>query len=107
YTLSLHDALPISGQARGNSGVELMGRYEIQVLESYENLTYADGGAGAMYGIWPPLVNPARPQGEWNVYDILFEAPRFADGKLVKPAYFTVLFNGVLVHNHREQLGTT
>jgi hypothetical protein len=96
-----------SGQARGNSGVELMGRYEIQVLESYQNLTYADGAAGAMYGIWPPLVNPARPQGEWNVYDIMFEAPTFADGKLVKPAWFTVLFNGVLVHNHREQLGTT
>jgi hypothetical protein len=96
-----------AGQARGNSGVELMGRYEIQVLESYENLTYADGAAGAMYGVWPPLVNPARPQGEWNVYDILFEGPRFAEGKLVKPAYFTVLFNGVLVHNHREELGTT
>ena len=96
-----------SGQGRGNSGVELMGRYEIQVLESNENLTYADGAAGAMYGIWPPLVNPARPPGEWNVYDIMFEAPRFAEGKLVKPAYFTVLFNGVLVHNHREQLGTT
>jgi hypothetical protein len=95
------------GQARGNSGVELMQRYEIQVLESNENLTYADGAAGAMYGIWPPLVNPARPQGEWNVYDIMFEAPRFADGKLVKPAYFTVLFNGVLVQNHMEQIGTT
>ena len=96
-----------SGQGRGNSGVELMTRYEIQVLESNENLTYADGAAGAMYGIWPPLVNPARPQGEWNAYDIMFEAPRFEDGKLVKPAYFTVLFNGVLVQNHKEQLGTT
>jgi Domain of Unknown Function (DUF1080) len=96
-----------SGQGRGNSGVELMQRYEIQVLESNENLTYADGAAGAMYGIWPPLVNPARPQGEWNAYDIMFEAPRFEDGKLVKPAYFTVLFNGVLVQNHQEQLGTT
>jgi hypothetical protein len=96
-----------SGQGRGNSGVELMTRYEIQVLESNENLTYADGAAGAMYGTWPPLVNPARPQGEWNAYDIMFEAPRFEDGKLVKPAYFTVLFNGVLVQNHKEQLGTT
>src|SRR5450759_3294771 len=96
-----------SGQGRGNSGVELMGRYEIQVLESNENLTYADGAAGAMYGTWPPLANPARPQGEWNAYDIMFEAPRFADGKLVKPAYFTVLFNGVLVQNHMEQYGTT
>src|SRR5260370_27021818 len=96
-----------TGQARGNSGVELMTRYEIQVLESTQNLTYADGAAGAMYGIRPPLVNPARPQGEWNGYDIMFEAPRFEDGKLVKPAYFTVLFNGVLVQNHQEQLGTT
>ncbi len=95
------------GQGRGNSGVELMMRYEIQVLESHDNLTYADGAAGAMYGAWPPLVNPARPQGEWNVYDILFEAPRFEGDKLVKPAYFTVLFNGVLVHNHQAQLGTT
>jgi hypothetical protein len=95
------------GQGRGNSGVELMTRYEIQVLESHTNLTYADGAAGAMYGAWPPLVNPARPEGEWNVYDIVFESPRFEDGKLVKPAYFTVLFNGVLVHNHQAQLGTT
>ena len=66
-----------SGQGRGNSGVELMTRYEIQVLESNQNLTYADGAAGAMYGAWPPLVNPARPQGEWNAYDIMFEAPAF------------------------------
>ena len=96
-----------AGQSRGNSGVELMGRYEIQVLESNQSLTYADGAAGAMYGMWPPLVNPARPQGEWNAYDIIFEAPKFQDGKLVKSAYFTVLFNGVLVQNHMEQLGTT
>jgi hypothetical protein len=96
-----------SGQSRGNSGVELMSRYEIQVLESYENLTYADGGAGAIYGVWPPMVNPARPQGEWNVYDIFFEAPRFEGDKLVKPAYLTLLFNGVLVHNHRAYVGST
>ena len=95
------------GQGRGNSGVELMMRYEVQVLESHTNLTYADGGAGAMYGMWPPMVNPARPQGEWNVYDIFFEAPKFEDGKLAKPAYMTVLFNGVLVHLHQQQLGTT
>ena len=95
------------GQSRGNSGVEIMSRYEIQVLESHTNLTYADGGAGAMYGMWPPLVNPSRPQGEWNVYDIFFEAPKFQDGKLVKPAYFTVMYNGVLVQNHKEQLGST
>jgi hypothetical protein len=95
------------GQGRGNSGVELMTRYEVQVLESHTNLTYADGAAGAMYGAWPPLVNPARPEGEWNVYDIVFEAPHFENEKLVKPAYFTVLFNGVLVHNHQAQLGQT
>jgi len=96
-----------SGQGRGNSGVELMSRYEIQVLESHENLTYADGGAGAIYGVWPPLVNPARPQGEWNVYDIFFEAPRFEGDKLLRPAYVTLLFNGVLVHDHRAYLGAT
>jgi hypothetical protein len=95
------------GQGRGNSGVELMTRYEVQVLESHDNLTYADGAAGAMYGAWPPLVNPARPEGEWNVYDIVFEAPKFEGDKVVKPAYFTVLFNGVLVHNHQAQLGQT
>ncbi|MGE5647966.1 MAG: DUF1080 domain-containing protein [Acidobacteriota bacterium] len=96
-----------SGQSRGNSGVELMMRYEVQVLESHDNLTYADGAAGAMYGVWPPLVNPARPQGQWNVYDIVFEAPRFDGDKLIKPAYMTVFFNGVLVHNHQAELGTT
>jgi hypothetical protein len=96
-----------NGQSIGNSGVELMERYEIQVLESNSHLTYADGGAGAMYGMYPPMVNPSRPQGEWNVYDIFFEAPKFEDGKLVKPAYFTVVFNGVVVQNHMQQLGTT
>ena len=95
------------GQGRGNSGIELMTRYEIQVLETNQNLTYADGGAGAIYGVWPPLVNPARPQGEWNVYDIFFEAPHFDGDKLVKPANVTVMFNGVLVQNHKEYLGAT
>ena len=96
-----------TGQGWGNSGVELMTRYEIQVLESYENLTYADGGAGAIYGVWPPLVNPARPEGEWNVFDIFFEAPRFDGGRVVKPAYVTLLFNGILVHHHRPYPGRT
>jgi len=96
-----------SGQGRGNSGIELMTRYEIQVLESNQNLTYADGGAGAIYGVWPPLVNPARPQGQWNVYDIFFEAPVFDGAKVVKRANATVVFNGVLVQNHKEFLGTT
>jgi len=96
-----------NGQSIGNSGIELMGRYEIQVLESSDHLTYADGGAGAIYGVWPPLVNPTRSQGQWNVYDIFFEAPRFEGEKLVKPAYITVMFNGVLVQNHKDFLGTT
>jgi hypothetical protein len=96
-----------NGQSIGNSGVELMGRYEVQVLESNSHLTYADGGAGAIYGVWPPLVNASRPQGEWNVYDILFQAPRFEGDKLVKPAKITVLWNGVLVQDHKEYLGTT
>jgi len=94
-----------AGQGRGNSGVELMGRYEIQVLESYTNVTYADGQAASIYGQWPPMVNASRPQGEWNVYDIFFEAPRFEGDKLAKPAYMTVVHNGVLVHNHQEVIG--
>ncbi|HLK67292.1 MAG TPA: DUF1080 domain-containing protein [Bryobacteraceae bacterium] len=96
-----------NGQGIGNSGVELMTRYEVQVLESNSHETYADGGAGAVYGVWPPLVNPSRPMGQWNVYDIFFEAPRFDGEKLVKPAYITVLFNGVLVQDHKDYLGTT
>lgn len=96
-----------NGQSIGNSGVELMGRYEIQVLESNSHLTYADGGAGAIYGVWPPLVNASRPQGEWNVYDIVFQAPRFDGDKLLKPATITVFWNGVLVQDHKEYLGTT
>jgi hypothetical protein len=99
----------ISGnsQGRGNSGVFLMGLYEIQVLDSYDNPTYADGQAGAMYGQWPPLVNVARPPGEWQTYDIVFEAPRFANGRLVKPAMQTVFWNGVVVHNRKEAMGAT
>jgi hypothetical protein len=96
---------PGGGQSKGNSGIELMGRYEIQVLESHENLTYADGQAASIYGQWPPRVNASRPAGEWNAYDIVFEAPRFEDGKLAKPAYFTVFHNGILVHNRQEVLG--
>ena len=93
-------------QDRGNSGVLLMDRYEIQVLESFTGLTYADGQAGALYGQWPPLVNPIRPQGEWQAYDIAFEAPKFEGEKLVRSAYATVFFNGVLVHHRKEILGT-
>ena len=95
-----------SGQGRGNSGVIIMGKYEVQVLDSYDNVTYADGQAGAVYGQYPPLVNACRKPGEWQSYDIIFEAPKFgADQKLVKPAYVTVHHNGVLLHNHREIIG--
>ncbi len=102
------EPLDIKGrdQDRGNSGVLLMDRYEIQVLESYSNVTYADGQAGALYGQWPPLVNPMRPQGEWQAYDIVFEAPKFEGEKLVRRAFATVFFNGVLVHLRKEILGT-
>lgn len=94
-----------AGQGAGNSGIELMGRYEIQVLESNGSVTYADGQAASIYGQWPPLVNATRPEGEWNVYDITFEAPKFEGDKLVKPAYFTVFHNGILVHNRQEVIG--
>ena len=92
-------------QWRGNSGILIMGRYEIQVLDSWDNPTYADGQAGAIYGQWPPLVNPIRRPGEWNSFNIYWEAPRFDGGRLVKPAYVTVVFNGVLVHHHKEVTG--
>jgi hypothetical protein len=94
-----------TSQARGNSGVLLMSRYEIQVLDPYNNPTYADGQASAIYGQFPPLVNPGRKPGEWQTYDIVFEAPRFEGEKLLKPAVETVFFNGVLVHNHKEPIG--
>lgn len=92
-----------SGQDRGNSGVLLMSRYEIQVLDSWENPTYADGQAGSIYGQWPPLVNASKRPGEWQSYDIIFEAPKFEGDKVVKPAFVTVLHNGVLTQ-HRQQI---
>jgi hypothetical protein len=97
-----------SGQGRGNSGVKLMGRYEVQILDSYHNKTYYDGQCGSIYKQTPPLVNVSRKPGEWQSYDIVFEAPRFdAEGKVAKPAYITVFQNGVLVQNHTEIEGTT
>ena len=94
-------------QGRGNSGVFLMGRYEIQVLDCYNNPTYADGTTGAIYGQYPPLVNACRMPGAWQTYDILWTAPRFEGDRLVTPAYVTVLHNGVVLHNHRALLGAT
>ena len=94
-------------QGRGNSGIFLMGLYEIQVLDCYNNRTYADGSAGSVYGQSPPLVNACRKPGEWQVYDIIFQAPRFKDGKQVSPGYFTVFLNGILVQHKTEVLGPT
>jgi hypothetical protein len=93
------------GQNRGNSGVFLMGRYEIQVLDSWRNRTYADGQAAAVYGQHPPLVNASRPPGEWQSYDIVFRRPRFANGRVVSPAIVTLFHNGVLVHDGAELTG--
>jgi hypothetical protein len=97
-----------SGQGRGNSGVFMQGIYEIQVLDSYQNETYYDGQCGAVYKENPPLVNACRKPGEWQSYDIVWQGPRFdAQGKLTRPAYVTVLQNGVLVQNHYKLLGST
>jgi hypothetical protein len=95
-------------QERGNSGVFLMGLYEIQVLDSYENKTYADGQAAAVYGQYPPLVNASRPPGQWQTYDIIFHGPRFdKDGKLLRPARVTEFHNGVLAQDNVEPSGPT
>ncbi len=97
-----------SGQGRGNSGVFLMGRYELQVLDSFENDTYFDGQAGAIYKQTPPMVNVMRAPGEWNVYDVFWTCPRFnEDGSLKSPAYITATHNGVLILNHFELKGDT
>lgn len=102
--------LPVEGegQDRGNSGVYLMGLYEVQVLDSYNNDTYPDGQAGALFGQNPPLVNVARPPGDWQSYDIVFRRPRFrADSTLERPARMTVFWNGVLVQDDFEMVGQT
>lgn len=91
-------------QGRGNSGVFLMRKYEIQVLDGYDNPTYADGTTCAIYGQYPPLVNACRKPGEWQCYDIIWEAPDFDKAK---PARVTVLLNGVLVHHAKELQGPT
>ena len=95
-----------TGQGRGNSGVFIFGRYEIQVLDSYGNQTYPDGQAAALYGQTPPLVNACRPAGEWQTYDIIFTGPRF-EGTELRPAYATILHNGVVVQNHTTLIGET
>jgi hypothetical protein len=96
------------GQERGNSGVYLMGMYEVQVLDSYDNTTYPDGQAAAVFGQFPPLVNATRIPGEWQSYDIVFHRPRFdARGRVTRPARLTVFHNGVLVQNDVELSGPT
>jgi hypothetical protein len=96
------------GQGRSNSGVYFMGKYELQVLDSFENLTYADGQAGSIYGQYPPLVNASRPPGQWQTYDVVFRRPRFdAAGKLTKPAIITAFHNGILIQDHTELTGPT
>ena len=90
------------GQDRGNSGVYLQNRYELQVLDSYHNDTYADGACGALYGIKAPLKNMAKPPGEWQTYDVTFEAAKFENGKKVQDAHATVYWNGELVQDNTD-----
>ena len=100
--------LSYKNQDRSNSGIFLQSRYEIQILDSYENQTYVNGQAGSVYKQYIPLVNSSRKPGEWQSYDIVFKAPEFnAKGEKVKSGYFTVFHNGVLIQNHVEILGTT
>jgi hypothetical protein len=96
------------GQGKGNSGIMLMGKYELQVLDSYENKTYANGQAASIYKQHIPLVNACKNSGEWQIYDIIFTAPKFGrEGRMISPARITVLHNGVLVQNNVSLLGTT
>lgn len=91
-----------ASQWRGNSGVWIQNHYEMQILDSWNNPTYPDGSAGSIYGQWPPMVNPSRKPGEWQTFDIAWEAPRFENGKIVSYPYVTLFYNGVLVQNHRK-----
>ena len=96
------------GQTRGNSGIEINGMYEIQVLDSFNDKTYPDGQAGALYGQMPPFVNPSKPPGEWQTYDIIWESPRWNDkGELIQKACVTVIYNGVVVQHRTEFIGRT
>ena len=111
FQLHLEWAAPVppkgAGQGRGNSGVFLFGRYEIQILDNYDNPTYADGHATAIYDYLPPQVNACRKPGEWQTYDIICEGPRFKEGKLEKPMIVTVLHNGVVTQNRSVLRGDT
>jgi Domain of Unknown Function (DUF1080) len=96
-----------TSQGRGNSGIKFMERYEVQVLDSFNNKTYADGQAASIYGQYPPLVNASREQGQWQTYEIFFEAPKYEGVKLLKAPNMTVIHNGILVQLHRELTGPT
>lgn len=96
-----------TGQMRNNSGIFLQDKYEVQILDSYQNPTYPNGQAGAVYKQTMPLVNATRPTGQWQLYDIIYKAPRFDGNKRLSPGYVTVLHNGVLLQNHTEIAGTT
>jgi len=98
---------PLNPQYHGNSGVFPMGLYEIQILDSYKTETYPDGTAGAIYGQTPPLVNPTRPPGVWQCYDIIFHRPHFSGQTVSQPARVTVLFDGVLVQDNTVLIGAT
>ena len=101
------DEIKGESQGRGNSGVFMMGRYEIQVLDCYDNPTYADGTTCGLYGQWPPLVNACRRPGQWQTYDIVWEGPRFDGDTCIRPARVTVIHNGVVVHHAKELNGPT
>ena len=97
-----------SGQGRGNSGIFMQGVYELQVLDSYNNRTYSNGQAGAIYKQTMPLVNASRKPGEWQTYDVIYTSPKFnKDSMIVNPAFITVIHNGVVVQNHTPIYGTT
>lgn len=98
---------PVDGQSGGNSGIFMMGLYEVQVLQSHNNPTYPDGQAGSMYGQLPPLVNATSPQGEWQSYDLAFEPPVYENGKVTRPAKLSLLHNGVFVQNGESFIGPT
>lgn len=109
YQLHLEWMTPTGPEDRmnwGNSGVFLMDRFEIQILESHDSHIYADGNAGAIYGQYPAMVNPARKPGQWQSFDIIFTTPKFDGDRLTEPARATVIYNGMVVQNNRAILGT-
>ncbi len=112
FQLHLEWSVPVDiqgeSQSRGNSGVYLQGKYEIQILDNYKNETYANGMAGSIYKQTAPLANPMRKPGDWNVYDIIYTAPVFKeDGTYLYRPRVTIIMNGVVVQNNTEILGTT